>query len=333
MKRIQPFTLIELLVVVAILAVLISLFAPSMKWMMYRSSNLVCVMNFKTLQKGFLMYSDDNEDLWPDRADGKYRDRINKLQEYKWNGTSKKHVGYSILNTLRPYFGRIGKNFVCPLYGIAGGHNIDSYGNSKTGLEKTILTDSDLPGNGFYVFDERNGKVNKGKSKGTTTTFSYMNNLRQSSGSVHKYYSQTISRLGDKTIFKKPTVTNVQGYGKVDQDEVTTELLMSDYVTKNLSVISDRYAPDIKPILETSYFVITTHKPPPGEEYKLLSDGRYLIKPNSLFYTNWAYQDGRVNTIESNTISISSEYSMVAWEGKDGGISTGWKYGLHPREE
>jgi prepilin-type N-terminal cleavage/methylation domain-containing protein len=64
-KQTKNFTLIELLVVVSILAILMSLIAPSLRRVIYTTRNTACMANFKQMGIGFIQYADDNYDMYP----------------------------------------------------------------------------------------------------------------------------------------------------------------------------------------------------------------------------------------------------------------------------
>jgi len=85
------FTLIELLVVIAILAVLISLLQPSLRRVMFEGKNLQCVNNLKGQGVGYLMYCDDNSDLYPSVDSG-------------WERGSIYQYGSALGKQLSPYF-------------------------------------------------------------------------------------------------------------------------------------------------------------------------------------------------------------------------------------
>jgi len=125
----KTFTLVELLVVISILAVLLSLFTPSLKKLHRKTSEITCVKNLKNLGAGVFIYADDFGNLYPDRslasnstgnetyegrsypsADGGYA-----LITYRNYG---REVSRDIYTSLKSYFGGrdgIANTFLCPL--------------------------------------------------------------------------------------------------------------------------------------------------------------------------------------------------------------------------
>ena len=70
--RVRAFTLIELLVVVSIIALLVSILLPSLNRAREHANLVVCQVRLKQIGLGLVMYSQENHDYFPSRAECGY---------------------------------------------------------------------------------------------------------------------------------------------------------------------------------------------------------------------------------------------------------------------
>jgi prepilin-type N-terminal cleavage/methylation domain-containing protein/prepilin-type processing-associated H-X9-DG protein len=68
----KSFTLVELLVVVAIIAILAGLIMPALGNARRRARSIACVSNLSNIGKAFMMYLQDNKEIFPRAAQKKY---------------------------------------------------------------------------------------------------------------------------------------------------------------------------------------------------------------------------------------------------------------------
>jgi prepilin-type N-terminal cleavage/methylation domain-containing protein/prepilin-type processing-associated H-X9-DG protein len=103
----SAFTLIELMVVVAIIGILASLLLPSLSKAREKGSQTACLNNVRQIGYGFLMYSSDNNDLFPNPLPNQaaYVNARGKLWGKEWFNTPASQLSNYISNTM---------SWVCP---------------------------------------------------------------------------------------------------------------------------------------------------------------------------------------------------------------------------
>jgi type II secretory pathway pseudopilin PulG len=321
-------TLVELLVVISILAILVSLLLPSLQNVIYISRNTKCVTNYKTLHAGFSLYTNDNSDLWPDRE---RTTKATLFQESSDGRILNRSDKWSMFPKLRPYFGnKLGPTFVCQLYGANGGtdpHGVpDSYGNPKVGLEYDYASNN---GRYYVKFNADNtNTLYSGSDRqgwGAELAFNYYPYWKM------KYVNNMVKRVGDQLEYK----ASYENKSIV----INSNLLFADHIKRDTNQISSNLniygqaerTQRILAIKNSKNWVLSTHSAPPGETYEMMPGGysshaNYAYRPGygfnlimGRFYSNWAYQDGSVISVQSSTddIVLRNEFLLVNREGGD----------------
>jgi prepilin-type N-terminal cleavage/methylation domain-containing protein len=102
-SRRRGFTLIELLVVIAIIAILAAILFPVFAHAREKARQTSCLSNLKQLGAGMIMYSQDNDGLFPPAVARPSRD-IKNLYQMSW------------MSIMQPYTKNLGV-FICPSSG------------------------------------------------------------------------------------------------------------------------------------------------------------------------------------------------------------------------
>ncbi|MCD4782800.1 MAG: hypothetical protein K8T10_03105 [Candidatus Eremiobacteraeota bacterium] len=66
----RGLVLIELLTVIFILATLVMLLIPNLKWTVFKTQLSGCQQNLKNMSTALQLYANDNEDYYPENLDG-----------------------------------------------------------------------------------------------------------------------------------------------------------------------------------------------------------------------------------------------------------------------
>ena len=108
----RGFTLIELLVVIAIIAILAALLFPVFAHAREKARQTSCLSNLKQLASGMIMYSQDNDGLFPPAVARPSR-QLKNYYEMSW------------MSLMQPYVKNLGI-FICP----SSGHTSQDYLNN-----------------------------------------------------------------------------------------------------------------------------------------------------------------------------------------------------------
>ena len=117
--RAARFTLIELLVVIAIIGILASLLLPSLNMARYSAKNTVCMANVGQLTRATVLYSSDNDMLYPDRGTSSgYTYPFASVDRWAARVTYRGDLAPSrnLLFLMAPYCARDAGVWCCPLY-------------------------------------------------------------------------------------------------------------------------------------------------------------------------------------------------------------------------
>ncbi len=136
----KAFTLIELLVVIAIIAILAAILLPVLNQAKLRAQTVVCINNQHELQRAFLMYCNDDNDLVPVSHSGSsdnpvatnYLDWVTGIMTYGDPGTTN---AFFLTDPIHSQFSRYISNpgtYRCPMdqsraNGLTGAPRVRSY--------------------------------------------------------------------------------------------------------------------------------------------------------------------------------------------------------------
>lgn len=117
LKR-EAFTLIELLVVIAILSLLVSILLPSLQKAQKMAKTVMCVSNLRTCQMGVIMWTSENNGVYPYANPARKYHWLEKVYELT-NGHKPEHGGYGAPYATPSYFGTrqtAGRSaIICPM--------------------------------------------------------------------------------------------------------------------------------------------------------------------------------------------------------------------------
>ena len=87
MRRTKGFTLIELLVVMAIIALLVSILAPSLTRILATARHGNCRANLDAIRKSMLAFASDNNDFFPSQGSTQTEILVNFALDMSLRGT------------------------------------------------------------------------------------------------------------------------------------------------------------------------------------------------------------------------------------------------------
>lgn len=116
MKSRKAFTLIELLVVIAVIGLLLAIITPALRKAKEAAWNVICRNNLRQYGLAGLMYSDDNDRIFPNAWGSIYKS-VDPDRLCQWHDQSRNPLRRpDLTGSLWPYLGAQDKSHLCPVF-------------------------------------------------------------------------------------------------------------------------------------------------------------------------------------------------------------------------